>query len=201
MNERAAIARPARWIAVRGGLCAGVGNPMTCGSVPSRAANAAESDPRRGSWLRAIACGIGAIVCEVPFSALLQSLRTVLERYPVVELGVLFGSRAGLNPHADSDVDVAILPVPGKELSLTEELRIAQALSSATRCEVDVVRLDRANPLLRRAVARQGRPILERSRGAWARFAADALLEYLDLEPLLEPGRKRYVRRVAAGSR
>jgi uncharacterized protein len=137
---------------------------------------------------------------EVPVSALLETLRTVLERYPVVELGVLFGSRAGLNPHADSDVDVAILPGPGKELSLAEELRIQHALSLATCCEVDVVRLDSANPLVRREVARHGWPVLERSAGAWARFAADALLEYLDLEPLLEAGRRRYARRVAAGS-
>lgn len=136
---------------------------------------------------------------RVAVSALVETLRTVLERYPDVELGVLFGSRAGSSSHADSDVDVAILPRSGKDLSLAEELRIVHALSLATRCEVDVVRLDGANPLLRREVARQGRLIIERSGGAWARFAASALLEYLDLEPLLEAGRKRYARRVAAG--
>jgi Polymerase beta, Nucleotidyltransferase len=74
-------------------------------------------------------------------------------------------------------VDVAILPAPGKDLSLAEELRIVHALSLATRCEVDVVRLDSANPLVRREVARQGRLIIERSGGAWARFAPSALLE------------------------
>jgi len=135
----------------------------------------------------------------VPVSALLETLRAVLEQYPDVELAVLFGSRAGLSAHAGSDVDVAILPGPGKDLSLAEELRMVHALSLATRCEVDLVRLDSANPLVRREVARQGRPIIEGSRGAWARFAANALLEYLDLEPLLEAGRRRYARRVAAG--
>jgi uncharacterized protein len=136
---------------------------------------------------------------SVSVSALLQSLRAVLVRYPAVELGVLFGSRAGQRAHGESDVDVAILPGPGRDLSLEEELRIQHALSLATHCEVDVVRLDSANSLVRREVARQGKPIIERSGGAWARFAADALLEYLDLEPLLEAGRKRYLRRVAAG--
>jgi uncharacterized protein len=125
--------------------------------------------------------------------------RSVFDAYPSIELSVLFGSVAMGNARAKSDLDIAVLPRRDASLSLMEELQLQHELSVATGLEVDIVRLDLANPLVKHEVARHGTPLLERVPGAFGRFSADAALEYLDLLPLFEQGRKRYLARIAMG--
>ncbi len=116
---------------------------------------------------------------------------------PALRLAILFGSQASGRVHAESDVDVAIVPVD-PELTLADELALQDAIARAAERDVDLVRADRADPIVRREIAR-GRPLLEERPGIFARFAADAMLEYLDMEPLLVESRKRYLRRIARG--
>jgi predicted nucleotidyltransferase len=134
--------------------------------------------------------------------ALIDALRTHFARPEArawVGVAVLFGSFARGEANEHSDVDVGILP--GSHLpSLAEELALEDALSRAVGREVDLVRLDDADTILRRRVAHEGVVLAEETRGAFARFAAAAALDYLDIEPLLVEGRKRYLRRVGGGS-
>jgi predicted nucleotidyltransferase len=82
---------------------------------------------------------------------LLEGLRATLARSGQVRLAVLFGSRAAGTARASSDFDIGILPrVP--DLSLHDELALASELSGVVGAEVDLVRLDRDDPVLGREV-------------------------------------------------
>lgn len=124
-----------------------------------------------------------------------ERILAALRAGPPLRLAILFGSRASGRVHAESDVDVAIVPVD-PELALSAELALQDAIARAANLDVDLVRADRADTVVRREIAR-GRPLLEERPGTFARFAADAMLEYLDMEPLLIESRRRYLRRIA----
>ena len=125
-------------------------------------------------------------------------LRETLRADGRVRLAVLFGSVAKGLAHPGSDLDLAVLlderTTAGHELSLQE------AVASVSGRDVDLVRLESANVILRNRIAREGVLLVERERGAFARFAANAALEYLEMEPLLIDARKRFLRRVASGA-
>lgn len=134
--------------------------------------------------------------------SLVEALRALISRSDArtwLGLAVLFGSRARGTTHEGSDVDVGVFP-DARAPSLAEELALEEALCRSTGLEVDLVRLDGADAILRHRAAREGVVVFESRPGALARFAASAALEYLDLEPLLVEGRKRYLRRVGGGS-
>ena len=101
-----------------------------------------------------------------------------------VELAILFGSAAAGKLRPDSDIDIGILLAPDRELDFNGELKLATELEQALGREVDLVRLDNASTLLRFEAA-QGRCVLEARPGAFADFAARALLEHEDLRPIL----------------
>ncbi len=96
-----------------------------------------------------------------------------------------------------SDVDVGIVPngdVPNGDgaPSLAEELALQVELSRACGREVDLVRLDRADSILRWEAAREGLTIYSEPAGAAARFRAEAALEHADVGPLIEQGAERW---------
>lgn len=129
---------------------------------------------------------------------LMARLRRVLEEGPALRLAVLFGSAARGALRADSDVDVAIVPVD-PELALSDELALQARLSKAAERDVDLVRLDRASSLLRWRVAREGV-------GLWAdppfelpRFRARAAIEHADMLPQLQRAQELVRRRLAEG--
>lgn len=101
-----------------------------------------------------------------------------------VELAILFGSAATGKLGPDSDIDIGILLAPDRELDFHGELTLATELEPVLGREVDLVRLENASTLLRFEAA-QGRCVLEARPGAFADFAARALLEHEDLRPIL----------------
>ncbi len=111
------------------------------------------------------------------------------------ELVVLFGSMASGVARPDSDMDVAILP--SGPFSAADEARLVDELERVSGRDVDLVRLDRVDDVvLRREIAR-GVPVREQTPGGFARFAADAALEWLDLEPVYNDAQARFLRRIA----
>jgi len=112
-----------------------------------------------------------------------------------VQLAVLFGSFARGRAQDDSDVDVAVVLDPN--VTSAEELAFHESLARTTDREVDLVRLEHADVILRNRVAREGVLLFERSPGLFARYSATAALEYLEMEPLLTDARKRFLRRLA----
>lgn len=114
-------------------------------------------------------------------------------------LAALFGSAATDRMRADSDVDIGILPMD-PAWPLREELALQGRLSAIVGRDVDLVRLDRADLLVGKQVAQKGKPLYEVSAGAFARYAARAMLDYLDLEPLIVEGQRRYLRSIGRSS-
>lgn len=118
-----------------------------------------------------------------------------------VQLAVLFGSfarghgQAVHAVHAKSDVDVAVVLDP--TVSSAEELALQETIARTTGRDVDLVRLESADVILRNRVAREGVLLFERAPGMFARYAAEAALEYLEMEPLLTDARHRFLRRLA----
>jgi hypothetical protein len=67
-----------------------------------------------------------------------------------------------------------------------DELGLRAALTSALGTDaVDVADLERAGAVLRYAVARDGRALLEQSPGEFERFSLAAIRFWLDVEPIL----------------
>jgi predicted nucleotidyltransferase len=112
-----------------------------------------------------------------------------------LEIAVLFGSRATGRAREGSDVDVGILP--SHEVPLAAELALASSISAITGTEVDIVRLDRDDPLLGREVARHGVAIYERVPGAFAAYRARAMSTWIEFDEIIAPYRQRFIRRLA----
>lgn len=129
---------------------------------------------------------------------LAAKLRDVLSSGPALRLAVLFGSQATGRARAGSDFDIAILPA--FDLSLRDELTLAASLSEVTGTEVDVVRLDKEDPLLHREVALHGICLVEPRPGAFAAYRAGAVSRWIEWDETLAPHRERFLRRLA-GSR
>ena len=93
----------------------------------------------------------------------LDRLIAVLREGSSLRLALLFGSAArdGLRP--DSDLDIGILPSDPK-MPLHTELDLQSRLERVAGCPVDLVRLDRASTVLKWQAARDGIPLVMRSR-------------------------------------
>ena len=126
-----------------------------------------------------------------------DDLQALLRDRHELALVVLFGSCSQGTEREGSDVDVAVLPAG--ELSSADEAQLEGAIARLAGREVDLVRLDRTEDIvLRREIAR-GTPLREGEPGAFARFAADAVLAWLDFAPMYLAAQARYLRKVAQG--
>lgn len=110
---------------------------------------------------------------------------------------MVFGSVARGEALADSDVDVAVL---GGEF--WDQLKLAADVGAGMGREAHAVDLSRAGETLRYHVARDGVLLFAAEPSAWPRFRAEAVLRYLDFEPVLNicaEGARRRLRAEARG--
>ena len=114
--------------------------------------------------------------------ALIARLRTVFDGVAGIRLAVLFGSEASGRARPDSDVDIAVLGA-AHEFDDSAESHLTQALSLATRRNVDLIRLECASTMLKWQIASKGVPLVERTVGEFARFRAGAASEYVEFAP------------------
>ena len=134
-----------------------------------------------------------------PDTDLIAKLRSALVLGPRLKLAVLFGSRALGAPRSPrSDVDVGIVPFDSA-LDLRAELSLASALSGAVALEIDLVRLDREEPVLDREVAVDGVCLYEEAPGVFAAWRAEAASRFIEFEETIAPHRERFLRRLAGG--
>jgi predicted nucleotidyltransferase len=127
-----------------------------------------------------------------------QCLRPVLAQAGALHLAILFGSHARGAARQDSDVDIAILPIDPK-LPLHDELSLQAGLSAACGLEVDLVRIDTDDVLLRWEIAKDGILLFEDRPGTGARFRAEAGIAWDEQRPLFESARRRFLARVGRG--
>lgn len=98
----------------------------------------------------------------------MADLRSALAAQSGVALAVVFGSVARGEAGPGSDVDLAIR-------GDADRFALAAELSRALGREVDVVPLDTDDLVLLAEIVRDGRRVVEREPGAFARFRSHAL--------------------------
>lgn len=99
---------------------------------------------------------------------------------------VLFGSAARGSLRADSDIDIAILPVDAvaRENLEADLLDTLGTLGRAARRDVHLVDLERAETALRRSIFAHGRVLFDRSGARLRELEARTIIEYFDGEYL-----------------
>lgn len=111
---------------------------------------------------------------------LFARLGAAARQQPEIVLAVVFGSLARGEAGAHSDVDVAIVL---SSAGTSRRGAIEAELGRAAGREIDLVDLDGAPPQLRFEIARDGRPLYERTPHAWADFRARAMIDWWDWAP------------------
>lgn len=118
--------------------------------------------------------------CRMPGMELEERLRQVAASWPEIRLAVLFGSMARGEGRPSSDVDIGLILEP---YSAEVRFRVDAQLGRAAGREVDTVLLDKAPPLLRFEVTRDGVLLFEREEGLWTAFQAKAMVDWWDWAP------------------
>src|SRR5438445_28924 len=115
-----------------------------------------------------------------------QRLADLPEVMPDLRLLVLFGSAARDRASSESDIDLAVQCDGPADLDAFY-LALAPRLGTD---RLDLIDLRRAGPLLAMAVARTGRPLFERERGAFREFQSLASRRYCDTDKLRRARRR-----------
>jgi predicted nucleotidyltransferase len=118
---------------------------------------------------------------SLPLDQLRATAAASVGRIAGLRLVVLFGSVAQQRARADSDADIAVL---GGDF--WQALEAGAALGSILQREPHVVDLATAPTALRFEIARSGILLFEAEPMLFARFQAQAALEYFDFAPLRE---------------
>jgi len=107
-------------------------------------------------------------------------LAAALERFPQLQLAILFGSLAEGRERVDSDIDIAVLA--DSELDAGLRMRLINTIAGLTGRAVDLVDLRRVGEPLLGEVLR-GRRILG-SDESWAALLSRHLIDAADFGPL-----------------
>ena len=132
---------------------------------------------------------MGNMASDTVDRQLVERLTRALEARAEILEAYLFGSRARGDDHGDSDIDVAVyidterarIGKWGYEAELTTDLMAALGTN-----DIDVVLLNRADPLLYHRVLRDGVRLLSRDLRATTTRAGQALSRYFDFLPQLD---------------
>lgn len=121
-------------------------------------------------------------------------LPKIFASFPEV-LGVyLFGSYATGRAKANSDLDLAAVLEPGYSSRI--KLELLTALAEQGFCDVDLVLLNNASPLVRYEAVKHNRLVYRVAAFDANGFFSRVILEYLDFEPYLELQRQKQQERM-----
>jgi predicted nucleotidyltransferase len=127
----------------------------------------------------------------------LRRLVDVFRKYPDIQAVYLFGSRASGKTHADSDLDLAIVPrdraVRAKRLDLLTDL------VGSGFCDVDLLFLDTDDIVLKYEAIRQNQLIYYTEDFDRGEIFSKIIRQYLDFAPYLEVQREAYKQRIQHG--
>ena len=124
---------------------------------------------------------------------LVNALTQALSGRTEIMEAYLFGSQARGTPRPDSDVDVAVYVDPATDLNAgfgIDATITADLMHALGRNDVDVVLLNRADPVLYHRVLQDGVRLLVRDSKATAGREGYALSRYFDFLPQLEKIRR-----------
>ena len=127
----------------------------------------------------------------------LRILSEVFREYPGIQAVYLFGSFASGNVHAESDLDLAI--VPGDRSIRARKLDILTDLARHGFCNVDLVFLDTDDIVLKYEAVRQNRLVYEAEGFDRGAMYSRIVRQYLDFLPYLNVQREAYKRSILLG--
>lgn len=131
---------------------------------------------------------------KLPNLALLPG---IFKQFPDIQAVYLFGSTASGKTHAESDLDLAIVPRTAK---LREnQLQLLTELARQGFCDVDLVFLDTEDIVLKFEAVRQNRPIYTAPEFDHGSYFSLIIRQYFDFEPYLQVQREAYKRRILNG--
>lgn len=124
----------------------------------------------------------------------LDHLEKVFRKYPDIQAAYLFGSTASGKLHAESDLDLAIVP---KKTSMREKkLDLLADLAREGFCDVDLVFLDTKDVVIKFESVRQNHLLYCAKDFDANAFFSLTLRQYFDFLPYLKTQREAYKRRV-----
>lgn len=124
----------------------------------------------------------------------LKILPQVFEKYPDIQAVYLFGSVAGGNTHAESDIDLAI--VPRDNTLRSKKLDILADLTKNGFNSIDLVFLDTHDVIIRFEAVRQNNLIYCRPNFDANSFYSLTVRQYFDFLPYLKVQREATKQRI-----
>lgn len=123
----------------------------------------------------------------------LSLLADVFKKYPRVQAAYLFGSAAGGNLHAESDLDIALT---GDADLRSQKLDILTDLAREGFVNVDLVILDQSDIVLRFEAVRFNRLVYHTDGFDAGGYYSLILRQYFDFLPYLKTQREAYKQRI-----
>lgn len=124
----------------------------------------------------------------------LEHLASIFAQYPEVQAVYLFGSAATGRMHAESDLDLAIVPRP--ETGAVPKLAILADLARAGFCRVDLVTLDTNDIVLKHEAVRHNRLVYRAADFDHGAYFSKITRQFLDFRPYLDVQRQAYKQRM-----
>ncbi len=115
-----------------------------------------------------------------------RKLRKVFEKHGVI-IAYLFGSRAKGHSVSESDYDIAVL-LEKQDTSIIDEIKLALDIAEALKIpvdKIDIVLLNKADPLLKYRVLKEGKIIYCRSEELRKKWERKTIIQYLDQQSLI----------------
>ena len=128
----------------------------------------------------------------------LKILAKIFKKYPAILAVYIFGSRASGKSHAQSDLDLAI--VPAYDTIREKKLDILTELARVGYCNVDLIFLDTNDIVLKYEAIRANYLIYHKKNFSRGTYYSKTIRQYLDFLPYLRVQRKAYKKRVLNGS-
>jgi predicted nucleotidyltransferase len=128
----------------------------------------------------------------------LKILSKIFKKYPTIMAVYIFGSSASGKSHAESDLDLAI--VPADNTLREKKLDILTDLARAGLCNVDLIFLDTNDIVLKYEAIRANYLIYHKKNFSRGAYYSQTIRKYLDFMPYLRVQRKAYKKRVLNGS-
>ena len=125
-----------------------------------------------------------------------KSVQSLCERHQV-EMLILFGSFTTDTTHAQSDVDIAVLPAMGADISKLHLIHELEPLFNHRQIDLIVITKN-TDPLLLFEIFSNGQLIFERSTGIFDINRLKACHLYLDTKPLRLLEKKYNLERIRA---
>lgn len=128
----------------------------------------------------------------------LSQITQHLNNHPQVSAAWLFGSVAAGNARKDSDIDIAVLFIPGLSKYERFDLRLGLMgeLERLSGREADVVDMQSAPLFLQHQIRKTGRLIVEKNKPYRVAFDVHSRQKYFDLAPMLERRSKKIIKKV-----